>query len=92
MSDGMWSVYLLRCADGTLYCGCTTDVKRRVDEHNAGICGARYTVGRRPVRLVWSWPAGTQSDAQKLEAKIKKLPRAKKEAMIRARSLAALPF
>ena len=49
---GRWCVYLLLCADGTLYCGVTTDVRRRLDEHNglrAG--GAKYTRGRRPVRL-----------------------------------------
>ena len=52
MSGKMWSVYLLRCADGTLYCGVTTDVERRLAMHNGKKPGgARYTRGRRPVTL-----------------------------------------
>lgn len=48
----MWYVYLLRCADATLYCGVTTDMERRLREHNAGSRGAKYTRARRPVELV----------------------------------------
>ena len=47
----MWYVYLLRCADATLYCGVTTDMERRLREHNAGSRGAKYTRARRPVEL-----------------------------------------
>ena len=70
-------VYLLRCADGTYYCGYTTDVERRVREHNgeSAIAGARYTSGRRPVRLVHTETFPTRSEAQQREAQIKKLSR-----------------
>ena len=51
----MWYVYLLRCADATLYCGVTTDMERRLREHNAGSRGAKYTRARRPVELVAAW-------------------------------------
>ncbi len=48
-----WFVYLLRCADGTLYAGITTNLDRRLAEHNAGKAGAKYTRTRRPVALAW---------------------------------------
>jgi putative endonuclease len=69
-----WFVYILRCADGTLYTGITTDLARRVDEHNAGKAGARYTRSRRPVALVYSEAAENRSEASKREHAIKKLP------------------
>lgn len=67
-------VYLLECADGTLYTGYTTNVERRVTEHNAGR-GARYTRGRGPVRLVYTetWP--NRSEALRREAALRRLPR-----------------
>lgn len=73
-------VYLLQCADDTLYCGYTTDVQRRVVEHNGfgKIAGARYTRGRRPVQLVYQEIFATRSAAQKREAEIKKLSVSKK--------------
>lgn len=73
-------VYLLQCADGTLYCGYSTDVERRVAEHNGEgkLDGARYTAGRRPVHLVHQETFATRSAAQKREAEIKKLPVNKK--------------
>ncbi len=70
-------VYLLRCADGTLYTGVTTDVEARLRTHNAGR-GARYTAGRRPVRVVYVEPCGSRSAALKREHAIKRLPRARK--------------
>ena len=73
-----WHVYLARCADGTLYCGVTTDVARRLAAHNSGR-GARYTSGRRPVALVWSEPAATRGAALAREAAVKRLTRAGKE-------------
>jgi len=72
-----YHVYLLRCADNTLYCGVTTDLVRRVTEHNNKI-GSRYTRSRLPVRLLGSTPAKDRSAAQKLEAAVKKLSRAEK--------------
>ena len=81
-----WHVYILRCADGTLYTGIATDPQRRVAEHNGeGRGGARYTRGRRPVRLVHSERRASRSAAARREAEIKRLPRTAKEALIRGR-------
>ncbi|MEA3346397.1 MAG: GIY-YIG nuclease family protein [Chloroflexota bacterium] len=73
--------YILRCSDGTLYTGWTTDLERRVAEHNAGR-GARYTRGRRPVRLVYREEHPTSTEAQRRERAIKKLSRREKLALI----------
>jgi putative endonuclease len=70
-------VYLLSCADGTLYTGYTTNVPRRLAMHNAGK-GARYTQARRPVTLVSCWTYATKGDALRAELAIKALPRADK--------------
>lgn len=78
-----WFVYILRCADGTLYTGITTDVARRVTEHNGeGLPGARYTRGRRPVTVVYVEPATSRSLAARREAVIKRLSRVRKLALI----------
>ncbi len=79
-----WHVYLLTCADGTLYCGMTSDVARRVAEHNAQApgAGAKYTRSRRPVVLAASAPCATKSDALRLELAVKKRPRAAKRAFL----------
>jgi putative endonuclease len=74
-------VYLLRCADGSLYCGWTTDVGRRLDAHNAG-SASRYTRSRLPVDLAWSCSVPDNSAARREEARIKSLPRAEKLALI----------
>ena len=74
-------VYLLRCADDTLYCGWTTDVARRVTEHQAGTA-SRYTRSRLPVALAWSKAVGSRGDALREEHRIKQLTRAEKEALI----------
>lgn len=79
-----WSVYLLRCCDGTLYCGITNDVERRLAMHESGR-GARYTRGRAPLELVHVERARGRSDALKKEAAWKRLSRAKKLAKIAAR-------
>lgn len=77
-----WFVYLLRCSDDTLYTGVTTDVPRRLDEHNNDDrLGARYTRARRPVALLHCEPAASRSDACKREAAIRKLSRAAKLAL-----------
>ena len=81
-----WYVYVVRCADGTLYCGNTNDVTRRVREHNTSARGAKYTRSRRPVTLVGSWRAGTRSEANKAELRFKKLSKQEKERVISARS------
>lgn len=74
--------YILECADGTYYTGWTTDPDRRERQHNAGQ-GARYTKTRRPVKIVYLESQPDRSTAQKREIKIKKLTRARKEALIR---------
>lgn len=77
-----WNVYMLRCADGTLYTGITTDVARRVAEHNGeGGLGARYTRSRRPVTLAYMEPAGDRAAAARREAAIKQLDRRHKLAL-----------
>jgi len=70
-------VYLLRCADESLYCGWTTDVERRVAAHSAGTA-SRYTRSRRPVRVAAVFPVADRSAALKEEARIKRLPRREK--------------
>lgn len=76
-----WHVYMVRCADHSLYTGCTNDLLRRLEAHNAGR-GARYTRARRPVHLVWSSRAKDRSAAQSLESKLKSLTRAQKLALM----------
>jgi putative endonuclease len=76
-----WRVYLVSCQDGTLYCGSTTDIDRRIGEHNCGK-GAKYTKSRGPVKLVWSTPAESRSAAFKREAAIKKMSRSQKILLI----------
>ncbi|MFL5402370.1 MAG: GIY-YIG nuclease family protein [Gemmatimonadales bacterium] len=73
-----WTVYLIRCRDGTLYTGVTTDPARRLAEHNAG-CGSAYTRSRLPVELVYWEQAGDRSSALRREHTIKALTRTQKE-------------
>ena len=81
----MWTVYILRCADGTLYTGIALDVARRVTEHNTNNrLGASYTRGRRPVKLVYSETAFSRSQAAKRKHQIKSMTRVAKTAMLRA--------
>ena len=76
---------MLRCADGSLYTGITTDVGRRVAEHNGeGRPGARYTRSRRPVQLVYAESAASRAEAARREAAIKRLDRARKLALCAA--------
>jgi putative endonuclease len=74
-------VYILQCADGTLYTGWTTDLERRLRAHNSGQ-GAKYTRGRRPVRLAYREEQPTRSAAQRREAAIRRLSRADKLKLI----------
>ncbi len=75
--------YIVECSDGTFYTGWTVDVDRRLKVHNAGR-GARYTSTRRPVRLVYLEPQPDQRAAMQRERAIKRLPRAKKQALIKS--------
>ncbi len=74
-----WSVYLLRCADGTLYTGIATDVLRRLAEHEDGEKGAKYLRGRGPLELVYQQEIGDRSLATKIEHRVKRLPKSHKE-------------
>jgi putative endonuclease len=76
-------VYILRCADGTLYTGVTNDIVRRLAAHNGSTRGARYTRSRRPVVLVYQARCRNRSAAQKREASLKSLSRAEKLALIK---------
>lgn len=71
--SALWSVYIVRCADNSLYTGITTDPARRVKEHNNGGLGAKYTRARRPVNLVYVEIVENRSDATKREHQIKNL-------------------
>lgn len=79
--ESIWYLYILRCGDGTLYTGITTDVEKRLELHRSGK-GAKYTRGRAPLELVYQESCGTHSDALKREYAIKRLPRRKKEALL----------
>jgi putative endonuclease len=81
--SGIWHVYIVRCIDGTLYTGITNDLDKRIEAHNSGKDGARYTRSRRPVKLVYSEEAESKSAASRLEYQLKKLPRAKKEKLVK---------
>lgn len=80
----MYYIYILKCADETLYVGITTDVKRRVEEHNSSVLGAKYTRGRRPVKLVYSREFENRGEATREEMRIKKLSRTEKQKLVRS--------
>ena len=73
--------YILRCADGTYYCGWTNNLDRRLKAHNEGK-GAKYTRSRRPVALVYYEAFSTKEEAMRRDYEIKQLPRKKKEELI----------
>lgn len=81
MGEMLWQVYIVRCADGSLYTGIAKDVTARVGEHNAG-GGAKYTRSRLPVELVYAEEASDRSAAQRREAALKKLGANEKRALI----------
>lgn len=73
-----YSLYIVRCGDGALYTGIARDVDKRLGEHGNGRAGAKYLRGRQPLTLVFSAAVGSRADAQRLECRVKKLPRRKK--------------
>lgn len=77
-----WWVYLLRCNDNSLYAGVTTDIHRRVHEHNNSKLGAKYTRARRPVSLAYLETVDNKSLACKREYEIRHLPKTKKEQLV----------
>jgi len=83
--DKQWCVYMVECADGTIYTGISNDVNRRVLTHNKGK-GAKYTRTRLPVVLKWLKMAENRSEASKLEYKTKKLTRKQKITLIKEKN------
>lgn len=82
-TDQAWSVYLLRCADNSLYCGITTNLQKRLRQHNGELVGgAKYTKLRQPCELVYSESADNRSHATQKEYAIKRLSKAAKEFLI----------
>jgi putative endonuclease len=82
MKDSLWFVYLLKCGDGSFYCGIAKNVEQRLALHEAGK-GARYTRGRGPLEIIWklSDPL-THGEALKLERRIKRMTRIQKETLV----------
>jgi len=77
-----WSLYIVRCRDGALYTGIATDVVRRIAEHAQNGKGAKYLRGKGPLRLVLVMAIGSRERALRVEGRIKKLPKARKEELI----------
>lgn len=82
-----WSVYMLRCADGTFYTGIATDVSRRISEHAQGKRGAKYLRGRGPLELVYQKTVGDRSTATRVEYNVKQLSRVEKQDLQRLPAL-----
>ena len=81
--------YLVRCADGSLYCGWTNHLEQRIQAHNEGR-GAKYTRGRRPVKLVYFEEFATRQEAMRREYQIKKLTRQEKERLVNSGEVRAV--
>ncbi|MBI9086073.1 MAG: GIY-YIG nuclease family protein [Desulfobacterales bacterium] len=78
-----WYLYMIRCRDNSLYTGIAIDVARRLTEHQSGK-GAKYLRGRSPLKLVFETRVGSRGEALKIEQRVKKLPKHKKEALVRS--------
>lgn len=82
-----YSIYILRCADGSLYTGITLNVRRRLEEHRNGVRGAKYLRGKTPFELVFEHAAGDRGNALRLEHRVKRMNKADKEALIAGKLL-----
>ena len=82
--NNIWYVYFLRCNDNSLYTGITTDIKRRLHQHNNTKLGAKYTRARRPVKLVYSETTVDKSTASKREYQLRTLTKLQKEKLVLA--------
>jgi putative endonuclease len=82
-----WTVYVLRCSTGELYTGCTTNLARRVKEHNSGV-GSKFTRSRLPVAVVYKEELGSRSEALRRELSIKSMKRHQKLRLVRHSALA----
>ena len=85
MVSPAFNLYIVRCADGTLYTGIATDVEKRIAEHADGPRGARFLRGKGPLELVFAAAAGDRATASRLEYRVKRLPRSEKLALIAGR-------
>lgn len=85
MSEAVFSLYIVRCADDSLYTGIATDVERRVAEHESGTRGAKYLRGKGPLELALVREVGDRATASVLEHRVKRLTRPQKEALIDGR-------
>lgn len=83
VKEQVWFVYILLCDDNSLYTGITTDIARRVKEHNSSKKAAKYTRARRPVTLTYHEVATSRSAATKRECQIKKMPLSAKKTLIK---------
>lgn len=91
VSAGEYSLYIVRCADGSLYTGIATDVERRLREHESGTRGAKFLRGKGPLQLEFAECLGDRSTASQIEYRVKQLERGRKEELIAGRySLADL--
>jgi len=82
-TNNTWFVYFLRCNDNSLYAGITTDIERRLYQHNHSKLGAKYTRAKRPVTLAFIETASNKSSASKREYQLKQLSKAQKEQLVR---------
>ena len=89
MAQENWFIYIVKCADDSLYTGITTHVERRIQQHNQGTLGAKYTKTRRPVVEVYRESAKSRSEASQREYQIKQLSKTQKLALINAKSKSA---
>jgi len=85
MTSAVFSLYIVRCADDTLYTGIATDVGRRISEHESGPRGAKFLRGKGPLRLEFAEQVGDRALASTLEYRVKQLGRAQKQALIEGR-------
>ena len=85
MVSTRFSLYIVRCANGSLYTGIATDVQKRLAEHEAGSRGARYLRGKGPLDIVFSEVVGNRAQASRLEHRVKQLSRTRKLALIDGR-------
>lgn len=81
--ESNYHLYILRCADGSLYTGIALDIEARLRDHDGDRAGAKYLRGRKPFEKVFECEAGNRSEAQQLEYRVKRLPRARKLSLIR---------
>lgn len=87
MPSAVFSLYILRCADESLYTGIATDVGKRITEHQSSPRGARFLRGKGPLRLEFVEEVGDRAVASALEYRVKRLPRARKQALIEGREM-----